>query len=336
MEEELLPEKKITPKKKKKKKKKEQLHTISNRCKNCDKQLQLDEAYCPGCGAKRMYNRLNWHNLTEDFVDRFLNIENNFLRTFIDLFKKPEDVIGGYINGVRKKYLSAFSYFAISLTITGLYFFVFRKLLLTDVAIQESIELDTTLIESEGIVKEISKIINLVYEYQAIISFISIPFYAIVSKLVFWNYKKYNFIEHIVIYLYIYSHTQIIASIVGMLFIWSTTAQMTISSILMFVYVGYAIYVLIHLFALTVKQVLLKTLFFFVIFGVFSTILIGLGSIFFYKIGFFDSLIEELKEIENKQKTLRNTTKAVKDSIRLDSIKQFTRKIKDTILLFAT
>ncbi len=132
MEEEVLPEEKKAPKKPKKKKKKEQLLTISNRCKNCDTPLNLDQAFCPSCGAKRMYNRLNWSNLTEDFVDRFLNIENNFLRTFLILFKKPEDVIGGYIDGMRKRYLSAFSYFAISLTITGLYTFVFRKWFMTD------------------------------------------------------------------------------------------------------------------------------------------------------------------------------------------------------------
>ncbi len=334
MDEELLPEEKNIPKKKKKKKKKEQLLTISDRCKNCDKQLKLDEAYCSSCGAKRMYNRLNWRNLTEDFVDRFLNIENNFLRTFIDLFTKPEDVIGGYIDGMRKRYLSAFSYFAISLTITGLYFFVFRKLFLTEAVVLESFQSQNTSAPgSEGIAQEATKMMNWVFEYQAVIAFINIPFYALVSKLVFWNYKKYNFIEHVVIYLYIYSHTQIIGSVLGALFIWSVSAQMIISPMLILLYIGYAVYVLIRLFDLTVKQILLKTLLFFVIFGVLSFVLTIVGGWLMYEFGFFDSFIEKIKVIEKEQKAIKE---AVRDSIRMDSIKQLTKRVKDTILLFGT
>lgn len=333
MEEELLPEKKNIPEKNIPEKKKEkQLLTISDRCKNCDKQLKLDEAYCSSCGAKRMYNRLNWRNLTEDFVDRFLNIENNFLRTFIDLFNKPEDVIGGYIDGMRKRYLSAFSYFAISLTLTGLYFFVFRKIFLTDAMILESFNTQNAP-GSEGIAKETADIMNWVFEYQAAIAFINIPFYALVSKLVFWNYKKYNFIEHVVIYLYIYSHTQIIGSVLGALFMWSTATQMIISFIAVFLYIAYTIYVLIRLFDLTAKQILLKTLLFFVIFGVLFTVLMGLGSWLMYEVGFFDSFIEKMEVIEKEQKAIRE---AARDSIRMDSIRQLTKRVKDTILLFGT
>lgn len=184
MEEELLPEENTAPKKlkKKKEKKKEQLPAISDRCKNCETPLNLDQGFCPSCGAKRMYNRLNWSNLTEDFADRFLNIENDFLRTFVALFTKPEDVIGGYIDGVRKRYLSAFSYFEISLMIVGFYTSVLRKWCLSDEMFGDAIWQGNEGNEGnvDAIVDSTIDMMNWIFEYQSITTFINIPLYALI------------------------------------------------------------------------------------------------------------------------------------------------------------
>ena len=337
MEEEVLPEEKKVPKKPKKikKKKQEQLLTISNTCKNCDTPLNLDQTFCSSCGAKRMYNRLNWSNLTEDFADRFLNIENNFLRTFFALFKKPEDVIGGYIDGMRKRYLSAFSYFAISLTITGLYTFVFRKWFMTDDMFNQGLTAADG-VDIKGTTEATKELMNWVFEYQSIITFVTIPFYAFVSKLVFWNYKKYNFIEHVVIYLYVYSHTQIIASIISMLFIWSSVAQVLVSTLLTFAYIGYTVFVLKRLFDLTIEKALLKAVLFLVILVIMSALFFGIAGAFLYKIGAFDTFIEKIKEVQENQKAIKETAKAIKDSLKVDSVKQFTKSVKDTVLLFGS
>lgn len=333
MDQELIPEKKdISKKEKKSKKSKEkQLLTVSDTCKNCGTPLALDQLFCSHCGAKRMYNRLNWSNLTEDFVDRFLNIENNFLRTFIDLFKAPQDVIGGYIDGTRKRYLSAFSYFAISLTIVGFYTFVFRNWFMDDEILKQGMVIPGTPQDNIDI-NSTKQMLDWVFDYQSILTFINIPLYAIVSKLVFWNYKKYNFIEHVVIYLYVYSHTQIIASVVGALFLWSSIAQMLISSLLMFVYIGYTAYVLMKLFGLTIEKIVLKTLLFFVIFGVVSVVIFGVGGWILYKLGLFDVFIEKLKEQGEIQRSIKESATTVKDSLGIDSVKQGVQKVKDTIL----
>ena len=337
MEEELLPEEKHTPvpSKKKKKKQREQLRVISNRCKNCDALLNLDQTFCSSCGAKRMYNRLNWHNLTEDFVDRFLNIENNFLKTFLVLFTKPEDVIGGYIDGMRKRYLSAFSYFAISLTITGLYTFVFKKWFLTDDMFRDGLMVAKDA-NVDDTIEATKQMMNWVFEYQSILTFFNIPFYALVSKLVFWNYKKYNFIEHVVIYLYVYSHTQIIASIIGIIFIWSSIAQVIISPLLMFLYVGYTAFVLMRLFNLTIEKIILKTVLFGVVLLILGTVFFGLSGWLLYELGVFDGFIEKVNHVQESQKTLKETSKAIKDSLKVDSIRQLSKSIKDTVLLLGS
>ncbi|MDO6470350.1 DUF3667 domain-containing protein [Maribacter sp. 1_MG-2023] len=94
-------------------------------CKNCHTNLRTDFSYCPDCGAKVIRNRLTVKNLWYDATERFFNIDNTFLITFKHLFTKPDEVIGGYINGVRKKYLNPTSYFTIAITLGGGYLLMY-------------------------------------------------------------------------------------------------------------------------------------------------------------------------------------------------------------------
>jgi hypothetical protein len=64
-------------------------------------------------------NRLTPKVLAEQVNEEFLSIDNKFLITLIDLLKKPEAVIDGYIHGLRKKYIGVIPFYAISLTILG-------------------------------------------------------------------------------------------------------------------------------------------------------------------------------------------------------------------------
>ena len=152
-----------------------------------------------------MHNRITWRNLFEDFIDRFLNIENAFLKTFIGLFKHPEDVIGGYMKGMRKKYLPAFSYFAIAVSIAGFAAFVIKHWFIDNmIAAQTSLYKDDVM---GGMQKSfVTDLLDLMMDYQSVVYFLAIPFIALLSRLVFWNYKKYNLVEHFVICLFAYFH----------------------------------------------------------------------------------------------------------------------------------
>ncbi len=320
-------------------KEKRNLLTVSENCKGCGAYMSLDQPFCSGCGAKRMYNRLNWRNLLEDFTDRFLNMEAQFPKTFITLFTKPEDVIDGYINGTRKKYLSAFSYFAISLTLTGIYMFVMRSWYMDQVLLEESVKVTSP--KTTGVdVNWVKDFLGTFLEYQSFFTFLSIPLLAVISKMVFWNYKKYNFIEHIVIYLYAYSHVQIISAASGILAYWSTSFQIILSTILSLGMIVYMAFVLQRMFRLTIEKILLKTLLFFVVAGVFLTILsvvLGFIGVYLAKSGALDGIevYESFKSmVKNQaemQKTLKEAALQAKDSIRMDSIKRATRIIQDTI-----
>jgi len=171
------------------------LITITN-CKNCGQKVEIFN-FCPDCGAKKITKRITFKSLMADFADRFLNLDNSFTRTFVHLFSKPEVVIEGYINGLRKRYINAFSYFAISITVTGFYGFLVKDRFIE----LSKIDKFSNLNSGFG-----SSLMDFSFQYQSAISFLSIPLLALLCRLVFLNYKKFNLTEHFVIYLYAYSH----------------------------------------------------------------------------------------------------------------------------------
>ena len=163
-------------------------------CKNCAVSLRTDYSYCPACGAKVIRNRITAKSLFYDFTERFFNLDNTFLTTFRDMFRRPEIVIDGYIKGVRKKYLNPISYITIALTVTGIMVFFIKK------SFPEGMDFD--LFNTGVYSKESSKkLTNFMTTYYTFLFLLYIPILASCSWLSF-RHKKYNFTENVV-YLFI-------------------------------------------------------------------------------------------------------------------------------------
>lgn len=249
--------------------------TNINHCKNCG--FQIDNySFCPACGAKKITKRITFKNLTQEFSDRFLNLDNSFIRTFIQLFTKPKDVIDGYIHGVRKKYINVFSYFAISLTIASLYTFILGKYKDT---IFSNVFTDANQIEVSKVASDLS------FDYQSLISFLTIPFLAFISRLVFFNYKKYNLTEHFVIHLYAYSHITMVISFITLPLLLGLKNIFLILWIQFPVSIIYIAYVLKSLYNLSLKKIVIKTLLFSLIMAVLFIIFSIISGIIMIKMG---------------------------------------------------
>ncbi|RZT00010.1 DUF3667 domain-containing protein [Aquimarina brevivitae] len=227
-------------------------------CKNCGYQIE-EFNFCPKCGAKKITKRITFRNLVDDFADRYLNLDNSLLKTFVDLFKRPSAVIDGYIHGVRKRYINAFSYFAIAITITGAYSFL----------VKDKLKIMITQASDSAAQMEIQeKTFDIVSQYNSIISFMFIPLLAILSRIVFWNYKKYNLTEHFVIYLYAYSHIIAVVSIITLPFVFTVDQFWEVTALQFLIYILYVAYVLKELYQLNLKSIILKTLLFLVLGGI--------------------------------------------------------------------
>ncbi len=177
-------------------------------CKNCGTTLRESDNFCPNCGGKVVKNRLTIINLFEHFLEQFFNYDNKFLRTLIDLVRKPEVVIGGYVSGVRKRYMNPIGFFAVALTLTGISIFITQKLF-PEAMDFSTFDFGPSNKKSEDL--DVGKAtVNMMSDYSSIMVMMNIPLYALTSRLVFLRNKKYNYIEHIIFFLYTVAEISIV------------------------------------------------------------------------------------------------------------------------------
>ncbi len=256
-------------------------------CKNCNANLSEDNNYCNVCGAKTIRNRLTLKKLFADFSEQFLNYDNKFLKTFICLFTKPEDVIDRYINGTRRRYVNVISYFAIAITITGVEYFILNKFY--------SGFLDISNLSTKGLETFSNDIMKFVQEYQSFVLMLFVPVYAFMAKLVFFNIKKYNYTEHLVIFMYIIAQLSIFGALIFISSAMFGLKMGMISPIIMITQLVYSAYCLKRLYNLSFRGIVLRTLLFFLIFIILYivTIIIVVGIIFLTQgSDFFKEIIE--------------------------------------------
>lgn len=229
-------------------------------CKNCETSLEQSDKHCHKCGAKVIRNRLTLKNLFIHISEQFFNYDNKFLKTIIGIIRLPEDVIGGYITGTRKKYINPISFFAISLTFSGISIFIIKKFFI-DIVFSENIFGFNNPV-SQKIMEQTPKF---TLEYNSLIFSILIPLLALISLLVFYN-KKYNYTEHLVIYLYTMSLVTIVSVVFGILVLLiEPRAYMFFGLGLNLLNILFHCYLLKRIFNLTISELIIKLLIFLIV-----------------------------------------------------------------------
>ncbi len=244
-------------------------------CKNCGHPIEVSENYCSNCGAKIIQKRLTVNYLSSEFFESFWSIESNKpVLTFLDLFRKPLDVIGGYIDGLRKRYINPYGYFTIALTLTGLYTFInlnYFPEYLENSGFKANIE-------DQDISRELT---TKLLENINLITFILIPVITLISRLVFLKNRKYNLAEHLITHLYAYSHVNIITAFLVLISFVDERAFRITNFVSLPIYILYYGYVFKKLYQLKFWKVLLKTLLFLLVFGI-CFLAIIIASVYIY------------------------------------------------------
>ncbi len=260
-------------------------------CKNCQLTLSDNDSFCNACGAKVIDRRITMKTLLTEFATAFFSIDSSKpVRTFFHLFSKPEVVIGGYIDGVRKKYIHAFGYFTIAVTLSSFFFFVFLKWF------PDALNYQSSMFSANAEQAKMSADINKsIFEYTSLIFFLTIPFLAAISRLVFLKNKKYNYAEHLIIALYAYSHVSILVTLLYLMTVWYFPVFQVITIAALPIQVIFYGYVLKRLYGLSVLQILLKTLLFGLILIPLLFITMLIIGIIMYAGGYMDGMIEAQK-----------------------------------------
>lgn len=212
-------------------------------CKNCNNTLRDTQKFCDECGAKVIQNRLKPKVLAQQVNEQFISIDNKFLRTFIDLFKHPETVIVGYINGTRKKYIDVLQYFAISLTLAGIQVFLMTTFFKE--ALEFSPEFMNSMPKQENNPMA-SFDTDFITKYQGLIYILGVPVSALATWIVYYIFgnRRFNFTEHLVLNLYYSAQIIIITAILSILFLVLGLNYLIVSSLVglpTFIYLAYVL-----------------------------------------------------------------------------------------------
>uniref|UniRef100_UPI004049B00F DUF3667 domain-containing protein n=1 Tax=Gelidibacter sp. TaxID=2018083 RepID=UPI004049B00F len=231
-------------------------------CKNCQTALSAESDFCYKCGGKVIRNRLTIRNLLNYFLETFFNYDNKFIQTIVNLIINPKEVIDGYINGTRKKYIEPLAFFAISVTISGLYLFIIKKYFPDLFDFSDAFGSDSQ--------KEFGKkITDITTEYYSLLNFTIIPALALISRIVFFN-KRYNYTEHLALFFYTMPLFSIFSTVFTLLIVLAIpTKLMSISLGLYAVFFLYHCFVFKQIFSLSFKQLVIKIILFIPVFFIF-------------------------------------------------------------------
>ncbi|OZV67924.1 DUF3667 domain-containing protein [Winogradskyella aurantia] len=217
-------------------------------CKNCHNSLRDSQRFCDECGAKILQNRLTLKVIANQINEEFLSIDNRLLSTFITLFTKPEDVIVGYIDGTRKKYVDVLQYFAFALTLAGIQVFLMSTFFKEALDINMYEKLENMPGQENNPFKDMD--FGFFTNYQGLFYIIGVPISAFSTWFVYYlvNERRYNFTEHIVINLYYSAQVIIITAVLSILFLLFGLNYLIVSTLLMIPYFIYWYFILKRVF----------------------------------------------------------------------------------------
>lgn len=247
---------------------------LMNTCKNCNTALQVTNLFCPKCGGKIIKDRLTFSSVLSDLFS-ILSWENSFFKTFFRLFTRPTEVVVGYIEGVRKRYMQPFAYMIVSLTIYGIYmYFVKDEMLLFMDSAQRKGEVNEFSTQYYNFIKKV------LFNNFNILSFITIPITALFTLFIFRK-KPFNFLEHNIIFTYTNAQYNLIAVILGLfgLLLSISFTNVTIAlSVFLFLYYGF---IFKKVFKLSWLRTLWKILLF-ILLIMLASILLGIVGVLIY------------------------------------------------------
>ena len=256
-------------------------------CKNCKNSLQENSDYCNICGGKVIRNRLTFKNLFEHISETFFNYDNKLLRTLIGLVKKPEVIIGGYIDGIRKRYVNPISFFGLTLTIVGLEWLFLRKFF------PEQLNLSSLAVA--GNESSLNNIFSFVQDYSSIIMMLSVPIYAIISRIVFFDHKKYNYVEHIIAFTYMMAFLSLFGAVLNIIGVSLGRDLGLVTYINLPIQVIYISYCFKRLYKISFGEILGRMLLSLVVYMILYVLIVAILFIIIYFIDGKEAVIDILK-----------------------------------------
>lgn len=239
-------------------------------CKNCQKALLSEDKFCSNCGAQVVTQKLTVKKVIHEFSERYLSFDNKFLTTFKTMFTHPEWVVNGYLDGLRIRYVNPITYLIIAVTLSGINVYLTKNGYFGEIDY-------AGMSGNQKTPFDMKEYMNSIYDYNSILVFTGIPLLALISKIVFFNHRQFNFAEHNLIYFYTYSQTAIITVLFIPIILLFNIEYGYYAIFTFIIMLSYHFFALKRIFKLTIKQIILKTLLFIPVLFIFYIVI----SLFF-------------------------------------------------------
>lgn len=223
-------------------------------CKSCSSEIKENNRFCSNCGSKIVNDRLSLKGTWEEFVGPFFSWDNNFWRTFFDLFTNPKDVLEAYISGARKKYFQPFSFIILYATIAVFFYKFFPLEIIMDYSKGFTDGLNTSNPSAKLPKFDMKNYMESIMSYYNFFVLLLIPVYALISYIVF-NKRGHNFFEHLVFNSYLQSNLGFISLVLQVILVNFLGISFSIYSLLLsFLFILFTLYAFKKLYHQNFKQ----------------------------------------------------------------------------------
>ena len=208
-------------------------------------------------------------SFTQNLLGEIIALNTGFIKTLIQLFKAPDKVIKGYINGLRKRYWSPIRFYLFSITIFGLYLYFYPD---SGYFYEEFLKgWHKGVGDTPEQIEALENRLQFFRDYSLLVHIGTIPVFAAITFLLYP--KVYNFAEHLLINTYWLAVITLVGVILYLLP--ENDVFDIIEDILLALIVGYFTYkVHRELFSYGIIGTIIRIIAFFMLSGVINTLLV--------------------------------------------------------------
>jgi len=260
-------------------------------CKNCTSDITETSKFCNSCGAKVITDRITVKKMLSNVSQDIFGWDNKFFLTIRKLIIAPQEILGEYLNGTRKKYTNPITFFAIGMAFSIFIFNTFDEAYM-------KMSLETSKAQNEWFSENIGGQYNSIkyqqeslelneklqkgfLKYFNLISLVLSPLYAFIAFLVYR--KPYNYAEHLTVTTFIQGFSFFVSSILFLIAINTSPYLYSISIVFLMFFYCYAYG---KLYKLSIGQSIVKFIFFlailFAVLLLFGVVALVIGIVYSY------------------------------------------------------